>query len=163
MGRPRQRTLYTAWRYRLSLEGLALPIVGLFLLLLVPGCAQQAQTAAPAKADQTTEPISKSVVKKKKPEDAHSAGVVADPHQQMPSHAPTHPSVPAAGTAKQPDQDKALAEADQSQKDKKSRVASDKKKKSAKSQVESQPPTEDVFLSPIPLPSKPAAIGGSGG
>lgn len=161
MGRPRQRTLHPAWRYRPSREGLALPIVGLFLLFLVPGCAQQAQTAAPAKVDQTTEPISKSVVKKKKPEDAHPTSVAKESHQQAPSAGMSKQPEPAS---KQPEQDKALAEKDQLKKETSARVASDKKsRKSPKSQAEAQPPTDDVFLSPIPLPSKPAAIGGSGG
>jgi len=191
MERPRQRTMWTARQYRPSLAGFALPI-GISFLLLFPGCAQldqlmgkqadsgepapQTQTAAPAAQThenspiQATVPISKSAAKKKKSEEAHSAGVATEPHQLVPSHAPAHPTVPAEGRTKQAEpeltkseQDKALAEKEQPGKEKKSRVASDKKKKPAKSQAESQPPTDDVFLSPIPLPSKPAAIGGSGG
>jgi S-DNA-T family DNA segregation ATPase FtsK/SpoIIIE len=51
--------------------------------------------------------------------------------------------------------DKAVAEKGQSPKVKKST------KKSSKPAKKSQP--EDAFLPPVPLPSKPAAIGGSGG
>jgi len=154
MGRPRQRTMRTARRYRPSLEGLALPI-GISFLLLVPGCAQldqlmgkqagagESAPVTPAHENRpvlTTEPASKPDAKKK-----------AD--QSQPE-----------SVSKQPEQDKALAEKDQLKKENKARAASDKKsRKSPKSQAEAQPPTEDVFLPPIPLPSKPAAIGGSGG
>jgi hypothetical protein len=71
---------------------------------------------------------------------------------------------PPEADLKKSDQDRVLAEKDQLKKEKKSRATSDKKsKKSPKSGTESKPSTEDVFLPPIPLPSKPAAIGGSGG
>jgi hypothetical protein len=72
----------------------------------------------------------------------------------------------------EPDSDKAtleraLVEKDQLVKEKKSRTASDKNnkksKKPSKSHAKSEPQGEDAFLPPLPLPSKPAAIGGSGG
>jgi len=71
----------------------------------------------------------------------------------------------------EPDSDKAtleraLVEKVQLVKEKKSRTASDKNKKSkkpSKSHAKSEPQGEDAFLPPLPLPSKPAAIGGSGG
>jgi len=120
-------------------------------------------SAAPAPENhpvQTTEPASKPVAKKKSD----------DTHQQAPLHAPASSPGSSAGMTKQPEpgakqlnQDKAVTEKEQPANEKKARVASDKKKKPAKPQTESQLPAEDVFLSPVPLPSKPAAIGGSGG
>jgi hypothetical protein len=85
---------------------------------------------------------------KKKTDGSHPASVANEPHP----HVPAHQVAPTTGTAKEPE----LKQADQDKKEKKSRVATDKK--STK-----KPPAEDVFLSPVPLPSKPAAIGGSGG
>jgi hypothetical protein len=57
--------------------------------------------------------------------------------------------------------EKALADKDAAKPEKKPRAASDKKSKK-KSKPE-QAPTGEAFLPPVPLPSKPAAIGGSGG
>ena len=80
-------------------------------------------------------------------------------HEQ---HAPSATAQPAGPDSKQA-HDKAVAEKDQAKKDKKSGLASDKKsaKKPSKPEARTQP--EDAFLPPVPLPSKPAAIGGSGG
>lgn len=191
LGRPKQRTMCTARQDRLAHQGFA-GFVGMSILLLYSGCAQldqmlgretaavesaqPAQAAAPVpvaaenRPAQAAEPISKSAVKKKTDESRPSS-VATEPRQQAPVHVPAHPTAPAAGVAKQPEpaakqseQNTAITEKEQPSKEKKSRVASDKKsKKSPKSQAESQPPTEDVFLPPVPLPSKPAAIGGSGG
>jgi hypothetical protein len=134
----------------------------------------QAVAPTPAAAEkhrvQTTEPISKPLTKKKADESRQSS-VATEPRHQAPSHIPANPIEPAAGAAKQPEpavkqseQDRALAEKELSMKEKKSQVASDKKsRKSSKPQVKPQTPTEDVFLPPVPIPSKPAAIGGSGG
>jgi hypothetical protein len=165
---------------------------GISLILLFSGCAQldqllgkgaeagkpapPAQTVAPTPAAdekhpvQATEPISTPLTKKKADESRPSS-VVTEPRQQVPSHVPANPIEPVAGAAKQPEpavkqseQDKALAEKEPPLKEKKSRVATDKKsKKSPKPQVKPQTPTEDAFLPPVPIPSKPAAIGGSGG
>lgn len=193
MDKPRQRAGSPMRQYRSSSQGIA-GFLGISFLFLLPGCAQldqlmgkQADTgavSAPAQAiepapvapvvenrpDQTTEPVSKPSAKKKA-DASHPSSAAAGPTQQAPSQKPTPQAAPAAGVAKQPepemkktDPDKALAETDQSKKEKKSHAASDKKsKKSPKSQAGSKPPSEDVFLSPVPLPSKPAAIGGSGG
>ena len=110
--------------------------LGLPLLLLFTGCAQIDQSTA-----QDKDPAKKQATKKK-----------ADESPQ--------PSTATAGTVRQSDQEKSLVE----KKETKSHVASGTKpKKLPKSQTESHPSTEDVFLSPVPLPSKPAAIGGSGG
>jgi hypothetical protein len=63
---------------------------------------------------------------------------------------------------KKTEQDKTLVEKEQASKEKKSRAASDRKsRKSAKPKPSTE--TEDDFLPPVPPPSKPAAIGGSGG
>ena len=180
MDRLQQRFPRTAQEYQPFHRGLA-GFLGISCLLFLPGCAQldqlmgkqknadgsvpQAQAAesapvTPASENhpvQSAEPAAKPSPTKKTAE-SHSANVAKEPRQQSPSHPPAHPVAPAAG------QDKALAENDQINKEKKSRVASDKKsKKSPKTQTEPQPPTEDVFLPPVPLPSKPASIGGSGG
>jgi hypothetical protein len=189
MDRPKQRIMHTARQNRPSLDTRVLPI-GFSALLLLAGCAQldqlmgrqaasnepapPAETAAPAPVTptpeahpvQATEPAPKSA-EQKKTDDTRQPGTVKESHHQTPAHAPGQQTAPAEGVAKQtdpatkqPDQDKALAEKEQPKKEKKSRAASDKKKKPAK---EAPLPPEDVFLSPIPLPSKPAAIGGSGG
>lgn len=157
------------------------------VLLFASGCAQldqlmgkqadseasapSTQTVEPAstapapenRPAQTVEPVSKPVAKKKKVDESSSPSIAADqqPAVQAPAASVAKQPEPAA---KQPEQDKTLAEKEQAPKEKKSRVATDKKsKKSPKPQAEAQPPTEDAFLPPIPLPSKPAAIGGSGG
>jgi hypothetical protein len=92
---------------------------------------------------------------KKKTTNSPPPGVAKEPPQRGLSPTAT------VGTARQADQEKALAE----KKEKKPRVASGKRstKKLPSPQTEPRPPTEDDFLSPVPLPSKPAAIGGSGG
>ena len=159
MGKPKQRTMWTARQDRPAQQGFV-GVIGISFLLLFSGCAQLDQLLGKQPDDgkstppaQATEPVSKPVAKKK----------TVEPHPSS--------VAPATGVAKQPEptekqseQDKILAEKEQLLKEKKSRVASDKKsKKTPKSQAELQPPTEDVFLPPIPLPSKPAAIGGSGG
>jgi hypothetical protein len=180
MDRPRQRTEGAVQQYRPCHDGFA-PFLGVAFLLLFTGCAQfdqlmgkqtapqqpaQSTNSTPAVSTsvsennpvQTAEPASKPAAKKKT-DGSHPAGVAKEPHPQ----APAHQVAPTAGTAKQSepelkqaDQDKVLAGKDQLKKEKKSRAAADKK--STK-----KPPAEDAFLSPIPLPSKPAAIGGSGG
>jgi hypothetical protein len=139
--RPRQPIECSAqhqWPYRFRL----IPFLGLSVLLSFTGCAELdqlmgKQTAAePLPAAQDKDQAKTQVTKKKADESQPSA---------------------ASSTATQ---EKALAE----KKETKSHVAADKKpKKLPKSQTEPQPPTEDVFLSPVPLPTKPAAIGGSGG
>jgi hypothetical protein len=166
MDRPRQRTECSAqqhWPYHYGLTA----FLGLSFLLFFAGCAQldqlmgkQAASAESQPTAQGKDPAAKQATTKKTDE-APSPGVAKEPPQRASSTTAAHPSAPTAGTAKQTDQEKALAE----KKEKKSHVASDKKstKKLPHSQAEPQPPTEDVFLSPIPLPSKPAAIGGSGG
>jgi hypothetical protein len=183
MDRPRQRTEGTAKQCR-PCHGGYVSSLGLSFLLLFAGCAQfdqlmgkQAASAEPQPPAQSANPApnvstpasEKSPVQagesapkptaKKKTDGSHPASVANEPHP----HAPAHQVAPTAGTAKQLEPE--LKQADQDKKEKKSHVAADKKstKKSPKSQAESQPPTEDVFLSPVPLPSKPAAIGGSGG
>jgi hypothetical protein len=182
-----QQTERTAWqRWSPRHKGAAFSAV--IFLLLFPGCAQldqmrgkqadSSEQALPAQAAgtapsapapvntqaQTAESTSKPGAKKKT-DDSHQASATKES-----SPAPANPAASMSGVVKQSDpaakqseQDKALAEKEQSQKEKKSRVSSDKKKKPSKPQADSQPPTEDVFLSPVPLPSKPAAIGGSGG
>jgi hypothetical protein len=190
MGRPKQRILRTARRSRPVPEGFA-RLTGTACLLLLAGCAQLDQMmgkqapagelAQPAQTPtsvtpttenppaQAAEPASKPVAKKKS-DDAHQSGAVKDSHQQTPSPASAHAPAASTGVGKQPEpvvkqpgQDKAATEKEQPSNEKKARAASDKKKKPAKPQAEPQPPAEDVFLSPVPLPSKPAAIGGSGG
>jgi hypothetical protein len=168
--------------------------IGISILLFLPGCAQldqlmgkpadaadsapttqtaESASAAPApdgRPDQAVVPASK-LTEQKKAEESKPAGAAKEPPPQRPPQSPAQSAVPASGVIRQPepdlkktDQDKALAEKDQTKKEKKPRAASDKKsKKSPKSDAESKSPTEDVFLPPIPLPSKPAAIGGSGG
>ena len=174
MSRLRQRTGGTVQQCRpCHYDGLA-PFLGVSFLLLLTGCAQldqlmgkQAASAGPQPLAQSAnsapgvaapEPAPKPAAKKKT-DGSLPASVTKEPHPQ----APAHQVAPTAGTVKQPEPE--LKQADQDKKEKKSRVAADKKstKKPSKSQAASQPPTEDVFLSPIPLPSKPAAIGGSGG
>lgn len=130
-------------------------------------------TAAPGSDSGMAQPAVPAAkpTEQKKAEESKPAGVANEPSNQTPSPAPTQSAAPAAGVAKQPepdlkktDQDKTLVEKDQPKKGKKPRVTSDKKsKKSPKSDAGAKSPTEDVFLPPIPLPSKPAAIGGSGG
>ena len=80
-------------------------------------------------------------------------------HEQR---APSATAQPAGPDSKQA-HDKAVAEKDQVKKDKKSSLASDKKSAKKPSKPEAQPQPDDTFLPPVPLPSKPAAIGGSGG
>lgn len=165
MGRPRQRTGCSAQQHRPCHYGLT-ACLGLSFLLFFAGCAQLDQLmgkqAASAESQSTTQdkdPAAKQATKKKT-DGSLPPGVAKEPSQRASSPTAAHPSAPTAGTTKQTDQEKALAE----KKEKKSHVASDRKpKKLPKSQAESQPPTEDVFLSPVPLPSKPASIGGSGG
>lgn len=173
MDRPTHRTEGTPQQCRPCHDGFA-PFLGFSFLLLFTGCAQldqlmgkpaaSAESQPPAQSANTAPGISA-------PASGKSPVQAGETAQRPAAKKKTDESRP-AGSAKQPEpelkqayQDKALAESDQLKKEKKSRVASDKKstKKPPKSQVESQPPTEDVFLSPIPLPSKPAAIGGSGG
>ena len=134
MNRLRQRMECSSQQHGPYRSGLT-AFLGLSFLLLFAGCAQIDQSTA-----QDKDPAKRQATKKK-----------AD--ESLPSSA-------TAGTVRQSDQEKALAE----KKEAKSHVASGtKSKKLPKSQTESHPPTEDVFLSPVPLPSKPAAIGGSGG
>ena len=164
MGRLKQRAMWIPRPDRPSQRGLV-GLLGISFLLLFSGCAQldqllgrQPDAGKSAPPIQATEPVSKPVAKKKADE-SRSSSIVTEPRQQAPVHAP------ASGVAKQSEQEKALTDdKEQSLKEKKSRVASDRKlKKSPKPQAEPQPPTEDAFLPPVPLPSKPAAIGGSGG
>jgi len=167
MDRPQQRATCTARKYRPSHQGLA-GFLGISFLLLVPGCAQldqlmgkQAGAGEPAPQAQAAEPAPVTPAPKK--HSVQAAEPASKPAAKKKTDASHAASVTPESASKQPEQDKALTEKDQLKKENKARVASDKQKKPAKSQVESQPPTEDVFLSPIPLPSKPAAIGGSGG
>jgi hypothetical protein len=158
-------------------------------LAFLPGCAQfdqltgkganavePATTAIPAPPDapekspvQAAEPPAPPAVTKKSSEPRPApAGAAKDP---LPESQAAEPAAPPAGVAKEQelqikktDRDKAQAEKEPLTKENKSRVASDRKsKKSPKPAVEPKPSTEDVFLPPVPLPSKPAAIGGSGG
>lgn len=180
MDRPRQRTEGVLQQCRSYHDGRG-SFLGLSFLLLFAGCAQFDQLigkqAAPAEPQPLTQSAD-SAPSAAAPEPARSPAQVAEPAPKPaakkktdgshPASVTKEPPAPAAGPAKQmeqADKDKILAEKDQPKTEKKSRVAADKKstKKSPKSQAESKPPTEDVFLSPIPLPSKPAAIGGSGG
>jgi hypothetical protein len=131
------------WPWRLGFT----VFLGLPFLFLFAGCAQidslmgnQAASTESQSTAQDKDPAKKQATKKKADE--------------------SPPTSATEGTVRQSDQEKALAE----KKEAKSHVASGTKpKKLPKSQTESHPPTEDVFLSPVPLPSKPAAIGGSGG
>jgi hypothetical protein len=161
MDRPRQRTEGTVQQCRPCHDGFA-SFLGVSFLLLFTGCAQLDQLMGKQAASTEPQPPAQST---------DSAPSVATPASGK-SPVQAGESAPKLSTKKKPeselkqaDQDKALAENDQLRKEKKSHVASDKKstKKSPKSHAESQPPAEDVFLSPVPLPSKPAAIGGSGG
>ena len=167
MDRPRQRTEGTVQQYRPCHDG-RVSFLGLSFLLLFTGCAQfdqlmgkPAASAEPQPPAQSANPVpnvsapasEKSPVPTDEPANKPTAKKKADGLHP----ASTAKDTPATGTAKQlepelkqADQGKALA------KEKKPREAADKK--STK-----KPPAEDVFLSPIPLPSKPAAIGGSGG
>ncbi len=181
MDRPRQRTEGTVQQCR-PCHDVRVSFLGLSFLLLFAGCAQfdqlmgkpaasaesqpPAQSANPVpnvstpaseKSPVLTDESANKPTAKKKADGSHPASAAKDTHPQAPSHAPAHPVTPATGTAKQPEPE--LKQADQGKalaKEKKPREAADKK--STK-----KPPAEDVFLSPIPLPSKPAAIGGSGG
>lgn len=141
-------------QYRPYLSGFT-TFLGLSFLFLFAGCAQLDQLMgreAASPESQSTAQDKESTAKQatKKKADESPPVVEKEPSQR----ALSSPAI------KQTDQEKALAE----KKEKKSHVASDKKpKKPQKPQAESQSPTEDVFLSPVPLPSKPAAIGGSGG
>jgi len=148
MGRSRQQTK-CSWRQRRPYHHGLITFLGVSFLLLFAGCAQLDQLMGKQAASDEQPPAQNANAAPAKNQVAPAAGVVKHPQPDP----------------KQADHDKALAERDQPQKEKKSHVASDKKstKKPPKPQAESQPPTEDVFFSPVPLPSKPAAIGGSGG
>jgi len=179
MGRPEQSAIYRTRQYRPSPQGLA-GLLGLSFLFLMSGCAQldrlmgkgtnsveptpsvPAHSAIPAEpAESELKPVTKTS------DDAQPVNAAIEPLPQPPVAAPARPPTPASDAAKQPEtdikkteQDKALAEKDRAPKEKKSHAASVRKsKKSAKP----KPTTEDAFLPPVPLPSKPAAIGGSGG
>jgi hypothetical protein len=189
MNGPKQRIQPPARQDRPSHHGLAV-LLGISCLSFLSGCAQldqlmgkhtdavePAQTAAPkphgsppaAPPVQAAEPPRKPIVTKKPAEPRHAPTSVAkDPLPEAPAAVPATPSTGVTKAlepqTKKPDQEKALVETDQPKKEKNSRAASDKKsKKSPKPQGESKPPTEDASLPPVPLPSKPAAIGGSGG
>lgn len=82
------------------------------------------------------------------PSPAHSAGTTTRIEP-----ASSHPAA-----------DKDLAEKDRSKREKDSRATSDKReKKPSQPRDGSRPRTNDAHLPPVPPPSKPAAIGGSGG
>lgn len=176
MNGPKQRIQFPVRQERPFHHGLAV-LLGISLLSFLSGCAQfdqlmgkradAVESTPPAKTATPTPPPSVTETrpaKAAKPSAKQADAIKAEEPRKA-------PAAPAAGVAKEPepqmkkaDQGKALAETDQPKKEKKSRVASDKKsKKSPKSQDESPAPTEEVSLPPIPLPSKPAAIGGSGG
>ena len=192
MDRPRQLFQPSTRQDRLSYPGLAV-LFGISCLSFLSGCAQldqlmgkradavepapPAQTAAPTPPPSVPEtqpvkaakPSAKPAATQKAEEPRHvPAATAKDPLQRAPA---VPEAAPVTGVAKESesqikktDQDKALAETDQPKKEKKSRVASDKKsKKSPRSQDEPKSPTDDLSLPPVPLPSKPAAIGGSGG
>jgi hypothetical protein len=155
-------------------------LVGSSFLFFLSGCAQlehvmgrQAEPAAPAPQTQaapqataapatepspvqTVEPALKPATEKKADE-SDQAGVAKEPPAQASSAAQ------AGGAPKPSEPDKALVDKEQAHKEKKARVSDKKKKPAKKPQAEPPSPTEDVFLPPPPLPSKPAAIGGSGG
>lgn len=182
MDRPRQRAICPTRQCRPSRQGLA-GFLGLSFLLLLPGCAQLDQLMgkmgmgtesvepAPSVPDQekiTTHPA-KSEVKPvaKTPHDVQPAKAATESLTKTPVAAPARPPTTATGAAidpepeiKKTEQDKALVEKDQTQKEKKSRAASERKSKHIEKHI---PSTEDAFLPPVPPPSKPAAIGGSGG
>lgn len=183
MGRPNLEAICALREVERSLQGAA-GYLGLSVLLLMSGCAQLDQlmgkvtgkgvdSVEPAPGvsthSATPPPPAQSDVKpvKKTPNDVQPANADTESLPQTPVAAPARPPTEAAGVAHEPDpdsknseQDKALVEKEQPSKEKKSRVASDRKsKKSAKP----KPSAEDDFLPPLPPPSKPAAIGGSGG
>jgi len=137
--------------------------------LLLSGCAQFNQLmGTPA---ESTEAAQSAPAQDQGPA-SQATATAPKTNQEQPAHKPSstlsHPTQPATlvqpGT---PDSkqahDKAVAEKDQSKKDKKASVASDKKSAKKSSKPEAKPQPEDAFLPPVPLPSKPAAIGGSGG
>lgn len=164
----------------------------LVLPLLVAGCAQldqmlgkSSETTEPAQAQErsskaaattpaTTEQATPpgTVTPSPGPKPAGTAasspepGIGQKPTPQASVSAPPQPVTP-SGVVQPSDpdskqgQEKALAEKDSPKKEKKPRVAADKKP--SKKQSKPHPPTEDASLPPLPLPSKPAAIGGSGG
>jgi len=179
MGRPELRAICTVWKSRQSRQGVA-GYLGLSVLLLMSGCAQldrlmgrdtnpvvpasgvPTHSASPAPpAEPEVKPVAKT------PDDVQPANAATESLPQAPVAAPARPPTAATSAAnepepeiKKPEQDPPLVEIEQTPKEKKSRAASERKsKKSAKP----KPSTEDDFLPPIPLPSKPAAIGGSGG
>lgn len=183
MGDPTQRTACASRRYRSSCHG-PIGLLGLSSLLLFSGCAQLDQLMDRAKGDgfgsaesspsaqeqgktkaQPAEPDPNPVAKT--PDASQPAETEKESHPQPAVAAPARPPTPATSAATEPEpdsrsseQDKTLVEKEQPAKEKKSRAAADRKsKKSAKP----KPSTEDEFLPPIPPPSKPAAIGGSGG
>ena len=179
MGRPNREAICTPQEVTRPLQGIA-GYLGLSILLLMSGCAQIDQLMgngtdsvkpAPGVSTQKATPPqpAQSVVKPvtKTPSDGPPANATTESLPQTPVAAPARPPTEATGMAQEPDpesrnseQDKALVEKEQPAKEKKSRAASDRKsKKSAKP----RPPAEDDSLPPLPPPSKPAAIGGSGG
>lgn len=170
MDRPRQRTEGTVQQCR-PCHNAFVSFLGLSFLLLFAGCAQfdqlmgkQAASAEPQPLTQSENPASNVSTPASEKNPAQAVESASKPTAKKKTDG-SHPAKQSEPELKQTDQDKVLAEKDQLRKEKKSHAAADRKstKKSPKSQAESQPPTEDVFLSPIPLPSKPAAIGGSGG
>lgn len=134
--------------------------------LLLSGCAQfnqlmgtsaESTEAQPAPAQEPAAPAT--VTAPSQPASSPSTG------SHSPDTKPARKAVVAPGQPIGPEPkqapDKAVAEKEQSKKDKKTSVASDKKSAKKPAKPEAQP--EDAFLPPVPLPSKPAAIGGSGG
>ncbi len=179
MGQPNPEAIRTLREVRRSLQGVA-GFLGLSVIVLLSGCAQFDQLMgkvmgkgtdpvqpAPAVPTQRATPTPPAEPDVKTPDGVQPAKAATESLPQAPVAAPARPPPPAASAASEPEpeiksseQDKTLVEKEQPSKEKKSRAASDRKsKKSAKP----KPSTEDDFLPPIPPPSKPAAIGGSGG
>ena len=135
---------------------------------LLSSCAQldqlmgtSAESTEAAQSAPSQEPAPQATVTGK-PASLQSTGTGPATKAGHEQHAPLATAQPAGPDSKQA-HDKAVAEKDQVKKDKKSGLASDKKSAKKPSKPEAQPQPDDTFLPPVPLPSKPAAIGGSGG
>ena len=157
----------------------------LILPLLLSSCAQLNQfMGKPAEPTETAQPVPaqepapQATVTTPSTESASPRSVETGSPETKPAHkaagAPSpkasHEQTSQAAATAQPTgpdskqtSDKAVAEKDQPKKDKKASAASDKKSTKKSSKPETKPQPEDAFLPPVPLPSKPAAIGGSGG
>lgn len=184
MGSPEKRTACASRQSRSSCHG-PIETLGLSFLLLLSGCAQfdrflgdvkgkgfgSAESSSPTALEQGNaqtqpqDPGTKPVAKTS--DEPQPEKLQSESRPQQPEAAQAQPAVPAAGAPKEPEPeikrpepDKALAEKDHAPKEKRPHAASTKK---SKKPAASKPSTEDAFLPPVPLPSKPPAIGGSGG